>query len=209
MFSLFAVLLNGILGPLKNKVGGVIAASWKGINYVRAYAIPANPNTTAQQLQRTHFQQLGLFAKRVLTTIIQPYWDPFYDSMSGYNAFMQYHRLNNTPPFDYADLFAARGTLEGETIDSAVYAAGNVTVGWTASGLGNGEDTDTSVVLVVDNENDVAFVLDPGDARANEEAVLAIGTGRTVGELKCYLFFVQGTGEDMIVSNSDYAQVTV
>lgn len=208
MFTLLAILMNGILGPLKNKVGGVIAASWKGINYVRSYVIPEDPQTAAQVTERTHFGALGLFAKRILTTVIQPYWDPFYSQMSGYNAFIQYHRLNTDPPMDPADLFVARGNLESETLLTAVYAAGEVEFTWTPAGLGNGLDTDNVCSVVVDMENDVAFVQDGVATRVDGSDTLQLGTGRTVAQLKGYVFFYRGSGETLEVSNSDFIQLT-
>jgi hypothetical protein len=204
MFTVFAVLLNGILGPLKNKVGGVIAASWKGINYVRAYAIPSDPQSASQVTERTHFQQLGLFAKRILTTVIQPYWDPIYSQMSGYNGFMQWHRLNTSPPFAYADLFVTRGSLEAETIDSAIYSGTDITVSWTVAGLGNGAANDPVGIVVVDEDNDVAFTQYDNVQRSDASDTLTIGAGRTATSLHAYLFFTQGDGESMTVSNSDY-----
>lgn len=50
-----AKLFTGILGGGRGKVASVIMGRWKGINYIRAYAIPANPRTDAQVANRNKF----------------------------------------------------------------------------------------------------------------------------------------------------------
>lgn len=50
-----------LTGPLfslaaKGKLANTLVyADWKGIDYARQYVIPSNPNTAAQQSQRSHF----------------------------------------------------------------------------------------------------------------------------------------------------------
>ena len=47
---------QGILGGLSGKVGNVVGASWKGIDYVRIKpSSVANPRTVGQVNQRTKF----------------------------------------------------------------------------------------------------------------------------------------------------------
>lgn len=205
MFTMFAVLSQGILGPVKNKVGGVVAASWKGINYVRGYVKPSNPNSAAQQVQRTFFGAIVTAATLILATVIQPFWDPFETQQSGFNGFMQYNLDNMSTPFDYADMVVAKGSLEGETLTSAVYAASTVTLSWTPSGLGNGEDTDPAYGVVYDADNNIAFVSDGTDTRVDGTIAMVIGAGRTATSLHAYLFFTRGTGETLVVSNSTYS----
>lgn len=44
-----------VVGRLSGTAGKTVAASWKGINYLRGWVKPANPKTAAQTLQRTAF----------------------------------------------------------------------------------------------------------------------------------------------------------
>lgn len=47
---------QGILGGLSGKVGNIIGASWKGINYIRIKPVSvANPRTVGQVNQRNKF----------------------------------------------------------------------------------------------------------------------------------------------------------
>jgi hypothetical protein len=50
-----ARITRGILGGGRGKVANVVMGNWKGIDYLRAYAVPANPRTEAQTAVRTSF----------------------------------------------------------------------------------------------------------------------------------------------------------
>ena len=201
-------IINGILGGVSGKVGGVVGSNWKGIPTLRAYAIPANPQSAGQTTQRNKFAAVLAFLKLILATVIQPYWDPFATGQSGYNAAMSVNLLAWADSTAFDDAIVSTGSLESETIDSCLYDAGAITLTWTAAGLGNGLATDYAVAVIVDTDNNIAFVQD-GDAPRDEELVeMSIGAGRTVANLKAYLFFYRGSGETLEVSNSDFHQVT-
>jgi len=205
-----AKLLQGLLGASTGKVGGIVTANWKGINYARGYAIPANPNSAAQQTERGMFAAIVATAKLILSTVIQPYWDPFQTGQSGFNGFMSANRNAWTNATDYANAIISQGALEPETIDACTYNTGTgaVELDWSQAGLGDGEDTDDAVCVIIDTGNNIAFVSDGAVARNAEQDAFSIGAGRTVADLKAYLFFYRGSGETLYVSNSDYFQVT-
>jgi len=50
-----ARITRGILGGGRGKVANVVMGNWKGIDYLRAYAVPANPRTEQQVAVRTTF----------------------------------------------------------------------------------------------------------------------------------------------------------
>lgn len=202
-----AKILNGILGGGSGKVGGVIMSSWKGINTLKAYAIPANPNTSGQQTQRGKFAAILAFLRLILTTVIQPYWDPFAVGQSGFNQAMSVNLLAWADDTAFDDAIVAQGNLEGADISIGTYASGTgaVVVAWDETIMGNGALTDNAVVVMVDTGNNIAFV-DTSATRDDEGITPNIGADRTVGDLKFYLFFHRGTGEDLMVSPSDYHQ---
>jgi hypothetical protein len=47
-----ARITKGILGGGRGKVANVVMGSWKGIDYIRAYAVPSNPRSPAQVVRR-------------------------------------------------------------------------------------------------------------------------------------------------------------
>jgi hypothetical protein len=203
------LLQNGILGKMTGKVAGVVGSSWKGRNTVRAYAIPSNPNSVAQQAQRALVEMVGKFGKLILASIIQTYWNPFAGNLSGWNKFTKTNLDLVSLPTDFDKLVTGAGSLEGALITAAEYTSGtgNLDVTWPGTHLGNGLDTDEAAIVIYDSVNQVAFVSDGDATRVDASATIAVGTGRTSANLKAYLFFHRGTGSDLIVSPSDYAQV--
>jgi len=202
-------ILNGILGGVSGKVGGVVGSNWKGIDTLRAYAIPANPQTSGQTLQRNKFTAIMAMLKTILATVIQVYWDPFATGMSGFNAAMSANLDNWSAIDDYDLSVIAQGSLESDTLAVSTYATGTgaCVFAWDETILGNGELTDKAVVVVIDVANNIAFV-DDSATRDDEGTTPNIGAGRTVTDLHAFLFFTRGTGESLEVSNSDYSAVS-
>ena len=59
-----AKLVNGILGGIRGKVGPVVGAKWKNIEYVRAAATPSNKPPTEKQLaQQARFKFMHSFIR--------------------------------------------------------------------------------------------------------------------------------------------------
>ena len=66
----------------------ITASRWKGINYIRKYTIPGNPNTPLQENQRNLFNEAVESWK-----LLEPEQKEFYDKMavgmSGYNLYIR------------------------------------------------------------------------------------------------------------------------
>ena len=70
-------------------IGDAITASrWKGVNYIRKYAIPANPNTPLQENHRNLFTE-AVEAWKLLTPEQKAFYDSMAVGMSGYNLFIK------------------------------------------------------------------------------------------------------------------------
>lgn len=108
---------NPLIGKSRNKIGGVVFSTWKGINTLREKpATVANPRTPAQQAQRSAFTQMVAMGRAILGAI-QIAFRQRAVQMSEFNAFM---RLNldeaftvagAVATFDASRLLAASGTL--------------------------------------------------------------------------------------------------
>lgn len=100
-----AKIQNGILGGGRGKVSNVIMGIWKGIDYVKAYAIPANPQSPAQQANRTPWGELARILSLFNVLFIQVYFRSARPRMSGFNAFMQESiaQFRATPGLPVAD----------------------------------------------------------------------------------------------------------
>jgi len=202
---------QGILGVVKGKIGNVVGAQWKQSPYFRSYSVPANPNTTAQQVQRGKMAWLVWHARLILGAVINSYISPFQKAMSGYNRFVQMNikNLSDTPlP---SEMLVAEGQLEGlASVTNCDYevATGEVGVEWPATIVSNGAATDKICVVVFDEENRRAWTFDAVAERQDEETYNNIASGLSADDLSCFLFFHRGEGDDLIVSNSIYSAVS-
>ena len=203
--------VGGILGPVRGKVSNVVGARWKETPYFRAYAIPANPRTTLQTQQRARMTACVWMAKALLGPIINPYWDPFTKTMSGYNRFCQVNLKLLGQPIDYLKTLITEGKLEPTpAVSSATYdpTLPNVTIVFSATCMGNGLPTDSVIACVLDVVNNVAFFLIGDGTRTEASTFAAVGTGRTVANLKAFVGFYRGAGSTLMVSSSVSCQVT-
>jgi hypothetical protein len=206
-----AVITGGILGNVTGKVGGVVGGMWKGINYLRAYVIPANPQSVDQTTQRTKFSVIQEYVRQVLATLVHGYWDMYQVGQSGYNAIMSNWMLNA----DSANLLvaackAAKGTLSPQAITSAIYTTGTGALNsiWTEDLVGNQLSTDLLRVLVFDKSSGLLYFFEPNQARSTEANLITLPVGLTATNLEVFFFFKQGTGSLMIVSDSVHLTAT-
>lgn len=200
-----AVISQGILGKVTGKVGNVVGGDWKGINYLRGYVIPANPNSPGQQTQRSRFVIMQDYVRQVLSTLVQPYWDPFSVGKSGYNAIMSEFLLN-APGSNLltSAVSISKGTLAKTGAIEATYDTGDLQITWSKTLVGNMLLTDVAHVVIFDKSTGLLYFSDGDVAKTrNDESInCAIGAGLTATNLECYLFFSQGSGSSMIVSDS-------
>jgi len=163
---------SGILGGFSGKVGSVVGTSWKGIDVMKARPVSvANPRTPAQNLQRGKMREIVSDARLLLASIIQPFWNPFAQQQSGYNAFVSENigSYNETGISAPADMFMTRGSLLGVAGGSvSVNAATNtVTLTYTDnSGQADALATD-ELVLVVYNETTDTWSMESGQDTRN------------------------------------------
>ena len=204
--------VGGILGPVRGKVSNVVGARWKETPYFRAYAIPANPRTEAQQNQRAKMTAVVWTAKALLGPIINPYWDPFSKTMAGYNRFCQVNLKRVGSPVDYLKLLITEGKLEPSPgIISATYPAlsSAVTITFSSAAMGNGRADDRVIACVIDIENKVAFFDIGAATRSGGSSQVGIGEGRTADMLKAFISLTCGAGSSLMVSPSTSLQVTI
>lgn len=106
---------QGILGGFANKVGTVVGSSWKGIAVMRSMPLSvANPKTTAQVSNRDKFAQVVKNGQQLLSSVVQPNFNPQAKYMSGYNLFVKLNKdlLDNGIATNYgANIIVAKGDL--------------------------------------------------------------------------------------------------
>ncbi|MBA7539228.1 hypothetical protein ES705_31507 [subsurface metagenome] len=124
-----------LVGSASGTTADAVAASWKGIQYIRKHVIPHNPNTTAQQEVRNSlarcvplWRSLAFQVKGWLDTYGVDY------RMSGFNVFMSKCRLLEqqagillpVPPNPHVDAVADAAAVVGTV------TAGDIIVTWAA-----------------------------------------------------------------------------
>jgi hypothetical protein len=156
-----------------------VYSSWKGRPYVRRYTIPANPNSSDQQLTRNTFRWLTNLWKFMPGSATDA-WKLFADSsrITDRNAWI---KLNNGPLREETDLLnmtispSARSGLIAAGI-TATPGAGQLTVALTAPDLPQGWTISNSYAAAIadqDPQTETLYAVTAGtDATAPYSIVL-------------------------------------
>jgi hypothetical protein len=201
---------QGVYGGVSGKLGNLIGASWKGINYLRIKpAKVANPRTLGQRIQRAMFlvtlrflQPLGDFLKIGFKN--------YASKMSPFNSAMSFNIQNaisgEYPDFviDYPGALVSRGNLTPAANPEAESTiAGQVSFTWDDnSGDGDAEATDKALLVVYNPTKKNAVVSTQGAERSAGEQVVNVPANYSGGTVHTWIAFLSAAGQ---VSNSVYA----
>ncbi|RDK87373.1 DUF6266 family protein [Marinirhabdus gelatinilytica] len=204
------VISQGILGGVSGKVGNVVGASWKGIDYLRIKpSNVANPRTEGQVSQRTKFA-LTLSYLQPNLGFIKAGYKGYAVQKTEFNAAMSYvlnNAVGGTAPnftIDYSLALLSRGNLSSALNPATdLTTAGQVTFTWDDnSAEGNANVTDKAMVLVYNpGKKESMYILDGADRTAGSQTITIPSTyaGDTV---ELFMAFVSADGSQ--VSNSIY-----
>lgn len=201
------IITGGILGGFSGKVGAVVGANWKGIDYMKQYTIPANPQSSGQTEHRTKFKAVVQLAQVLLGTLVATFWNPFAVKMSGFNAFVKSVFPDaSATGLVTASCIVTKGSLEAVPfLGDPDYntATGAMSLVWNDAITGNGLSTDSVGYLVIDKTNNQVIAYN-GDwkTRGDGSDIASIGTGYTATNLVVFIFAHRGTAETFMVSNS-------
>lgn len=100
----------------------LVFMAWKGINDVRKYVIPANPNTAAQQTQRGYFSDaVDTWHNVAWTDDDKTAWDLLATTlgsvMSGFNAFVKHYIAVVSGDFEWKSVYNYQATPASDTCD--------------------------------------------------------------------------------------------
>lgn len=177
-----AILRAGILGGVKNKVGGVVGYNSRGLDIIRSYAVPTNPNTTAQQIQRALFSQIVRVLSACWKDDIKRYWDIIQSgkTVTGWSRAVKVNLgLQSSEGFDYELFQPVVGPLEIMENLSADYVPGGVTK--VEVFLGGGMPyvpglTPIGAALVYDKARNVAYLDFLTDLEQQTLSISLVGT---------------------------------
>ena len=204
------VISKGILGGVSGKVGNVVGASWKGIDYLRIKpSHVANPRTEGQVNQRNKFTVTLEYLQPNLGFIKKGY-KSYAVKKTEFNAAMSYvlnNAITGTAPnftVDYSLALLSKGTLSGvlnPVFDLAT--AGQVEFTWDDnSAEGNANVTDKAMILVYNpSKKESIYNLEGADRTVGSQIITIPNTyaGDTV---ELFMAFISADGS--VVSNSVY-----
>ncbi len=186
---------QGILDGVSGKVGNVIGASWKGIDYIRVKpSSVANPRTPRQMQQRTRFKGVTSTAKQLLDSIVRPIWNKAAVKMSGYNLFVKRNMEAFGPDgtiIDFSKLQMSAGKLPNPyqiSVEKTEGVESGVSISWDE--LSEEDFGGNSLMLVAfDQDGQEIFTDLTGDILRGEggtDIVLPFDPGT---EAHMYIFF--------------------
>lgn len=191
-----------LVGRMSGKTAGLVAATWKGRQYVRAHVIPANPQTAAQTLVRTSLARC-VTLWRSLEADFKTWLDEYATGyrMSGFNTFMQKNRAVEQAGTALAPVPAHPNCAAPEALAfvTGVGAGGTIDLTWT-------DNSPTAF-----NQLRVCLRLDGGNIFTDfktfqADAETGIIPGLTAGEdYDCYGFYVDSVEVEYGTSDSDLA----
>jgi hypothetical protein len=159
-----------------------VYSRWKGRPYVRRYQIPANPNSSEQQLTRNSFRWLQAVYKIAPALVTAP-WDLYARGlvMTGRNAFTKANNSTLRTASDLSVFTMSPGALGGLAPTAVVATPGSgqlsiaitapsvVPTGWTIySGV-------AAVIKDQDPQSDVDYTITAGEDLTSTYAVVLTG----------------------------------
>lgn len=152
-----AKIQAGILSKTTGKVGGVVGASWKGINYIRSRVTPKNPRTNLQVAQRDNMARAVAWVKPLIGTVLTPYIDRFVRRMSAYNFAIKKNVMFFSNLTVGQAFTISKGSLSTLTSPVWTLTGANYSLSWSMANQSGLLPTD-NVVLVI---SDADGVIDP------------------------------------------------
>lgn len=205
-----STIKQGILGGFSGKVGTVIGASWKGINYMRGIAPSvSNPRTQAQLNQRAKFSATIKFLQP-LTSFLRIGFKNEAVGMTAFNAAMSYtihNAISGVYPsyeIDYAKALVSQGSLPEALNPTAVSTtASEVKFTWEDNSLDTNAMPDDKVLLVVYNPvKKRAVTVEGGNTRTSGSQVITLPDSFSGDEVQCYIAFQNAN--QSVLSNSQF-----
>lgn len=193
---------NPLIGHSRNKIGGVVFSSWKGINTLReSPASVANPQTDGQVSQRSAMRQIVALARIVLFALETSFRERAVQ-MSQFNAFVKanlphaFTKSGAAATFVPANLIAAQGTLTGfEDLGFVSLTGRDLSFDWVDNTGGSGANASDAVrAMVVSADGLNAADLDAAATRSDEGGGVSIPGSWSLTGARAAVYFVQADG---------------
>jgi len=194
------------MGGIRGKVGGVVGGQWKDKHYIREYIKPINPNTAAQQTQRSAFGYAVAFLRPLVGPVGNVYMDPLLKSMSWFNWAIK----NNIAVIGDSPTYAGIKLSAGKCFPAAItdftndHLDGEANIQYSAA-LGNtGLITDKVFAVIYNEDTGLWGVASAEETRADSPMMVTIASSAN-DHLHVWLITARYTGAVVSqVSDSQY-----
>lgn len=194
-----AKLTGGLLGTSTGKIGNIVTAKWKGINYAREMVTPANPNTQAQQTIRNLFTAIVFIGRAIFSSFVMTYWNPLVagKNNTGWAKFVGVNIKGCQSLTDLQNLKMATGDLEGVSNPLIGLDLPNNTVEITFSldTVGNGQLSDEVFAFCYSVERGYLYPQTSGATRDDEEVSVIIPKLSDLNEVFFYITMKGASGK--------------
>ncbi len=198
---------KGILGGFSGKVGNVIGASSKGIDYMRSVASRrAATKTMRQKEQQMKFALIARF-QQPLANLLAISFKSFAVKMTGVNSAMSYNLRNGIsglyPDFviNYSKILISRGDIPN-ALNPAVTAeaAGVARFAWVNNaGVGRAKESDLSILVAYCPEMQQCIYTDAGPDRSAGVATLDLSAFSGL-QVQTWIGFISETAREVATS---------
>lgn len=201
-----SVLQNPIVGRMKQKIGGVVMTTWKGINVMKGKPLTvANPRTDAQLMRRSALTQIVAIARTISAALNFGFREQAVRK-SAFNAFTGYNLRNafnyTAPPAATivpADILVSQGTIASTPIATSVadQSAGEITITWASQPNAPGQsNADIPKLAAYNSTTDTWAACEGGTAvRSDLAETFTVPDGFMVAgnTVRLYFFFYNST----------------
>lgn len=202
-------LKNGVFGGFSGKVGPVVGASWKDVNYIRSLPTRVNdPKTKKQVKQRSRFSVVMDFLRTITPFIRVGFQSQANGRMTAFNAAMSHNMRfavkgeRQEMELDYPNVLVASGSLDITSGARAEIVGRELQVEWDAERPGNTRRDDMAMVLACNPaKRESVYELNAGKREAMR-VVLRLPRGWEGDAIETYLAFK--TADGSMVSDSVY-----
>lgn len=199
-------IVNLLKANYTGKLGQTVGAKWKGKSALRTLTPPSNPDTAAQQEVRGIFGQMTKFTAR-FTDQLRYVSALQTRNMSVRNAIIKLNKDQFTAgAFVKSDLLISKGGLQKPAGAAATGATSGVTVTWTAPTATNFTQDAEAVIVVVEEENDIAAVDTAPINDLTKVVNVTLPSGVTAD---VYVYFIDWRGTNKVASDSVYLSASV
>lgn len=200
---------KGILGGFSGKVGNVVGASWKGVDYIRSLPSKVrNPRSKGQVAQRTRFSLIAKFVRALLPVIRVGFKQSAGAYNSAYSAAVSYNVQNAVkgehPDFeiDFSNAMLSKGALTGTYEATATREPGILNAEWEPEARGNASVEDHVAIAAYNPIKQEAMYDLHAASRGDGSGELQLPTAWDGDEVEAFVMFISEDGKQ--VSDSVY-----